>query len=206
MARAKRETGVYPVIKVVAAAIAICEKDGKYTKTCEDNSTKDQFLAMDWFGHDDMAHTAKAQTVIDWAKDMPATQNDYMLNMGMALAGETMTPKQLGVALSAPAAYDRAMENAAKRAADAEKHAASEWVGAVGGRSTYDVEIVGKRFHTSFGSTMTKAVDGEGNVMSWWTDTGLDVGDKVTIKATVKAHREYNGVHETNVNRVAIAA
>ena len=45
--------------------------------------------------------------------------------------------------------------------------------------------------------------DAEGNVFTYWGNSFLDVevDTTITVKATIKAHREYQGTKQTVINR-----
>lgn len=85
----------------------------------------------------------------------------------------------------------------------------SEYVGEIKER----IEIEGLVTFTRFfegeygGSLLIKIVNEAGNVFStFYSGSVLNpkVGEKIAVKATVKAHKEYDGVKETNITRMAV--
>ena len=110
-------------------------------------------------------------------------------------------------------------EKAKERAEEAKARAASaQYVGTVGKREEFKV-ICKKairlestyRYHNELITTLHIMEDASGNPIVWFSKCGkkLDEGEVATIKATVKAHREYtprNGVatKQTVVNRLSV--
>ena len=76
----------------------------------------------------------------------------------------------------------------------------------------YDYAVVLKSvrgMETRFGWTqLIKFEDANGNILQWWTAVEIkaEVGDKVLLTGTVKAHDEYKGVKSTTVTRCKIKA
>ncbi len=105
---------------------------------------------------------------------------------------------------------------AARKAAIVSKH-----IGTVGEKMERDVEMTAAiPFESDFGGgTVYKFKDTEGNELVWMTssalktgkdengfDTYANVGDKLRIKFTVKAHDSYNDVPQTKIFRVKAVA
>ena len=86
-------------------------------------------------------------------------------------------------------------------------NAASNYVGEIGKRIELDlvVEFV-KHFDSAFGMmTLTTMKDVDGNVfVHKGSGMGLSKGDAVSIKATIKAHNDYNGIKQTQVSRPVV--
>ena len=204
MPRAKAHYGTKPTVEFATYLTRI---DG-YRKVAEDNSTKAQFLAamQDLSVEPDRlvsdADRTRAAEAMAWAASQGG--NDYLERLAEGAALEVLPPKLLGVMLSLPAAYDRYLANEAKAAAKAAAGAGSEFVGTEGDRAVFTVTITDQR-HLDWG-TVTEAMDQDGNVMSWFTNLDAGIGDTLTVKGTVKAHREFRGVRQTTINRVALAA
>jgi hypothetical protein len=113
-------------------------------------------------------------------------------------------------------ALDQRVERIAERAAEREAKAAlSSHVGAVGQRSDFALKLVRKfSYDTAYGTTYGHVCDdADGNVVIYKGSTILGVedadggwrafvpGDQFVIKATVKAHSEWEGIAQTLVAR-----
>jgi len=204
MPRAKAHYGTKPTVEFATYLTRI---DG-YRKVAEDNSTKAQFLAamQDLSVEPDRlvsdADRTRATEALAWAANQGG--NDYLERLAEGAALDVLPPKLLGVMLSLPAAYNRYLANEAKAAAKAAAGAGSDYVGTEGDRAVFTVTITDQR-HLDFG-TVTEAMDGAGNVMSWFTNLDAGIGETLTVKGTVKSHRMFRGVRQTTINRVALAA
>jgi len=71
---------------------------------------------------------------------------------------------------------------------------------------TYDTE-------TQWGyTTLVSLLDADGHVFTWWASGGaydsndgrLKVGATYTLVATIKGHKEYNGIKQTLLNRAVL--
>lgn len=81
----------------------------------------------------------------------------------------------------------------------------SEYVGTVKERIEFEAVVVGVYDSEGFcGHTdIVKFRDLSGNLFTWFASgyTGLERGDRMTIKGTVKAHDEYMGIRQTTLTR-----
>lgn len=130
----------------------------------------------------------------------------YQANMRAVLTAETIDYSNMGFAVSIASVYKRLHEEKIEREVKAAEKP-SEWIGNVGDKIEFEGTIVMWRIvHSDFGSNNLIAVKtADNNVIKMftkaqWTE-GVDEGSKVKIKAAVKKHEEYNGRHETLVNR-----
>jgi len=84
----------------------------------------------------------------------------------------------------------------------------SEFVGQVKDRGTFDLTLTFRKdFETDFGvSFLNTLKDAQGNVFTYWGSSFLDVevDSTITVKATIKDHREYDGTKQTVINRPKI--
>ena len=84
----------------------------------------------------------------------------------------------------------------------------SEFVGQVKDRGTFDLTLTFRKgFDTDFGvSFLNTLKDAQGNVFTYWGNSFLDVevDTTITVKATIKDHREYQGTKQTLINRPKI--
>jgi hypothetical protein len=149
----------------------------------------------------------KAAIVRDFAKTIEGN-SEYAENMRTLANGETVNSRNIGLLVSAVGAYNRAMGDVIKR----EAKKVSEFVGNVGDK----IDIVGTversfTFENSFsyygGMSEILIIRGEdGNVYKWKASTATDfeVGDRVSGKATIKAHEDYKGEKQTTVTRAKL--
>ena len=84
----------------------------------------------------------------------------------------------------------------------------SEFVGQVKDRGTFDLTLTFRKgFDTDFGvSFLNTLKDAQGNVFTYWGNSLNDVEENttITVKATIKDHREYQGTKQTVINRPKI--
>ena len=84
----------------------------------------------------------------------------------------------------------------------------SEFVGQVKDRGTFDLTLTFRKgFETDFGvSFLNTLKDAQGNVFTYWGNSLNDVEENstITVKATIKDHREYDGTKQTVINRPKI--
>lgn len=154
---------------------------------------------------------AEAQAVKDWSNSIPAdTDNNYLGNVRVSLAGSYVLARHFGIAASAVSARRKTEETAKAREIAEGKRAASAFVGTVGARETFTVTVLFVRsFETDYGTKyLVEMEDENGNVLKTFStgDFGYraERGDSYTIKGTVKSHETYNGNHSTMLTRVAI--
>lgn len=156
----------------------------------------------------------KALEAIRWIRDEWKDSSDYAWNLKViAKAGAMLSGKQFGMGASLWPTYVRQMgwlkekEMAAKAAIEAVKD--SEFLGTEGARlKGIKATVTMAHFIKSgeWGDTyLYKFLTKDGNVLSWFsTPRGLTKGDEVTIDGTVKEHKEYKGVKETQLTRCKV--
>lgn len=136
--------------------------------------------------------------------------NNYLNNLAVVLAGSFVNQKHFGLGVSAVSAHDKALGLEIKREAEAKTAAASEWVGTPGKREVFTGTVTAViPYETMYGSgRVVKLVDADGNTLKSLTSGrwayGLNVGETVKVKATVKSHDEWKGAKETNLARAAL--
>ncbi len=150
-------------------------------------------------------HTAKA--ALEWilseevAKE--AEDNDYLTNCRMLAQANLVTSKNLGIACSIVAAYQRTIE----KAVEAEKRAAlsNEWLGTVDQQLivTVTVEKV-IAIESVYGITQLHVMrDESGNSVKWFcTGSGFDPGQTVRVCGRVKEHETFKDRKQTLLTRV----
>ena len=142
-----------------------------------------------------------------WAKGIEGG-NDYLHNLATLNKASRVGGEHFGLLCSTIAAYERNVECGAKREKTQAKRKASEWIGEIGERIEFTATFVSERFFNSdWGTTALLKFETEsGDMVSWFSsrdseDFGIKPGDRVEIRATVKAHKEFNGYKETQVTR-----
>lgn len=147
----------------------------------------------------------KAEAVLAFVDSM-SMDLGYVSNLKAICAKKYCEGRDLGIAVSAVACYDREMEYQERRAKAQESAAKSSWVGSVGERITLN-EVSVKlmtSWETMYGYTyLYQLKDLAGNVYIWKTGKALSC-DTATIKGTIKGHDEYKGTKQTELTRCTI--
>jgi len=147
---------------------------------------------------------ALALDVLAWVRRQEP-DNDYMSNLVASLKHDVVDGRTFGVACSAVSAYMRAMNPEAELNMLKRDGRESKYVGELKQRlRNVPVTVVHlQAIESQFGPSMlTKAVDGNGNVFTWF-GRGADVkqGFEYLMTGTVKEHAEYKGKKQTMVSR-----
>ncbi len=145
---------------------------------------------------------------LEWVRsqrDQIETLSDYMHNLLIVAAEETVTKKHFGILCSAVSAYQREVE---KRDVERRKALApSLYFGMVGKRETWTANVVNIReFESQYGVKHLVKLDINGNVAIWWASCAVEfeVGDEVEVKGTVKAHNDYQNTAQTELSRCKV--
>lgn len=141
--------------------------------------------------------------------------NNYMHNLKTACSLEYVTRRNLGILVSLFPTYNRELEYQAekaeqerKRAAERAKEANSQYIGKVGDRITVQVHSVVclTSWKTEWGITRVyKIVDVNGNVYTWKTSSFIAEDKVKNIKGTVKEHKEFRGIKQTELTRCKVS-
>ena len=172
---------------------------------------KDQMLKI---GFNPDSHEAKQMVndAVSWLEKQDAV-NDYMHNLKTIVSLDYTTYSRFGFLVSLFPTYNKDLEIQAQRKAEMEAGKLSKHIGNVGERIAIDVESVkcitswescynGYSLETTY---VWKIVDAEGNVFTWKTSKWMDEEDPPkAIKGTVKEHKEYRGVKQTELTRCTI--
>jgi hypothetical protein len=152
---------------------------------------------------------ATAEKAKQWALSLHetaiATLNDYQYNIANIARIGVVELRLIGLAVSIVPSYQRAV------GADIERQKAREssvHFGTVGERSVYALTVTKiLTTESQWGTTfICKFVDENGNFATWFASKRVDfaVGEKVTVKGTVKEHKEYQGIKETVLTRCTV--
>lgn len=218
----------YDTIEMLALAIRAYKKQG-YVKSEMPNSNKDLIREMvDSNVHPTEAEMAQATEMAKVIKGMEDSEAiSFLLSDARTLICTAYCKaKHFGYIAYAPVAYEKYQAELAKRAereADHLAQMASEYVGEIGKRQTFDISemTLVTSWPSRYGTTVLyKFVTTGGDVLVWfaselfgkWVARGgkqdfVDARDLdiKRIKATVKDHRERDGVRQTIINRVKVA-
>lgn len=151
----------------------------------------------------------RAEEVLAWVRGGDVGTSEYAQNLQAILGAETVSGRNLGLAVSAVSSWAKAQDRVIERQERAARAAASDWVGTPGSKLELAVELVQQpRFiDGDYGvSTLLVFADETGNVFKWFASGSKDwkVGTRFTGKATVKKHEDYNGTKSTVVTRAKL--
>lgn len=194
----------------------------KYKKFMEDNN-------IEYFTKEDFE---TADKVREWVMEQKIT-SDYMNNLNVIFSnfkegdetslGKTyhykhcyMDRKYTAIVVSAVQTYNKAMGIKAERELKHSKEKSeSEYVGEMGKRISFNIKdvsvITSWENHFGYYPTTTyiyKIIDENNNVFTWKTSTFIHIEnvlkEKSTLTGTVKEHKEYYGVKQTELQRCKI--
>ena len=132
--------------------------------------------------------------------------NNYMHNLKTACALDYVKPEHYNLLASLFPTFNRDLEYQKKKAEEKKAEKSSEYVGKIKDRIT--VEIVNCKavtsYYTDFGiTTIYKMIDKNGNVFIWKTGKAIDL-ESFTITGTVKEHKEFRDVKQTELTRCRV--
>lgn len=144
---------------------------------------------------------AAADTIIAWVASQDGS-SQYMINLQSVCAGSAVSMRNVGIAASAVAAYNKATQERIER----ETRPVSQYQGSVKQRGIWTLTIrreipIEGDFGTSYLYLMT---DATGNAFKWFSSRwqkGWEPGLTVTLKGTVKGHEDYKDVKYTVLTR-----
>lgn len=171
---------------------------------------REVLLEMDRKHFDANSKRAKEMTknALSWIKEQEE-ENNYMHNLKLVCDLDYVTYKDFGFLVSLFPTWLKAKEieakNEARRKEMKKESEESEWIGEVGKRIEFKIKsmIPVTGWDTDFGHvTVFKLVDENGNVFTWKTNKCITSENGVeSIKGTVKEHKEYRGVKQTEITR-----
>lgn len=142
-------------------------------------------------------------------------KNDYMHNLKVACNLEHSHSGNFGLLVSLFPTFNRELEHQAKLKEEHAKGMMSDHQGKVGDRLTVNVESVKcitswescyDGYHTST-TYVWKITDTNGNIFTWKTSTYLNEDNAPkTIKGTVKEHKIFREVKQTELTRCKVIA
>ena len=201
---------MYKVEDIIAYAVE-CIKSNGYCKSEYPNSTKVQIIDKLTKDEPSVESKAKASEIVEWLKSETFDAYDSIERncQVLALSGYAMK-KHIGRLAYIPVAYDKYIEKKVaeqNRKNELNRELNSNYVGNIGDKIT--VDVVDGQFVTSwptqYGYTyLYKMIDSNGNVFVWFASSPCDIKNGVTVKGTVKAHSERDGVKQTVITRCKV--
>jgi hypothetical protein len=151
--------------------------------------------------------TERATAALAWAQDLPAdVGQDYLWNIRVISHREHISHREAGLAGSIISAFNRAMEQELARKYEQEHP--SEWFGEIGKREILTLTVIGLRdLQSDWGSTtLVMFRNANGDKAKWFASgsAGMTIDKTYTVKATIKAHDEYQGSKQTLLSRVTV--
>lgn len=170
---------------------------------------KDEARKIEWPTEADVAEAAKA---IEWARDGLKTPGkvltDYEHNLVVIANSTVLQPKNFGIAASIIPAFQRVEGRLKRRESQHRADADCVHFGTVGKRQVFKLTVESHRsFESDFGARhLYRLRDEEGNIAVWWTANPpafeqTPENRTFYVKATVKAHGDYNGIKQTTLSR-----
>lgn len=164
------------------------------------------------FNHKSTDTVELVQKSLEWISKQNES-NNYIHNLKTACGLQYVTGRNLGILVSLFPTYNRELEFQAdkaekerKRLADQASEKNSIHIGQVGDRIAVDIQSIKciTSWETEWGVTrIYKIVDVNGNVFTWKTGNFVDE-DMNFLKGTVKEHKDYNGVNQTELTRCKV--
>jgi len=128
--------------------------------------------------------------------------NNYIHNLKTACSLDYINSKHFGILASLFPTYDKTLERQKKVEDAQKKDGLSEWYGNVGDRvelKVTDIKCL-TGWETQFGYTyLYKITDDNNNIFVWKTQRYIEEMSK--IKGTVKEHKEFRGIKQTELTR-----
>lgn len=207
----RRAPKMYPVETFMVAACAVYRMDGKYIGSqhgIEEQSTGEGAWSIlkDAKVFEEVAteaDRAMAEKVIAFVKNIKP-ENNYQSNLRAVIECAWVNGYTNNIAASAIAATNNAITEKIVNGAEKE----SEYFGEIKKREVFTLTV---EFKTAFDSTygacrLYAFSDANGNRATWITNLvespEWEVGEQVTVKATVKKHELYRGKKQTVLTRV----
>lgn len=216
----------YDVQTVVLAAASLTNRFG-YQKADRNDSTAD-WIRRALFGHllpyqtpggidpkdyitavrePTQADVALAENALAWFNSLTEEdiyKSNFLTNLWPFIKADYITSKSVALTAALIPAYLSSVARSEKEAT----RKPSEWIGTVGEKLFVpEAEVVyAQTVAGRYGvSTITKAADPCGNVVSWFHQgAALNRGEKVAVAGRVKAHDDYKGRKTTTLTRVTV--
>jgi hypothetical protein len=149
----------------------------------------------------EIAKSGKVEACLEWIKEQDA-KSDFFYNLQLAVK-QTAAPTKLYAFVAAGVSlFLRATE---EKVAKQNTNKLNEFVGTVGERRVFaDVKIVREYVSEgTFGSTFITTLEMvDGQCLVWFASKRVgEVGEQLSVKATIKEHKLYNDLKQTVITR-----
>lgn len=136
--------------------------------------------------------------VIEFVQSLRDEDGDYQHNLKVLISNEFVESKNAGLVVSAVGFYLREKARAEREVAQSQ----SEFVGHEGDKIeiTAKLHTVGS-YETQFGTTYIYTFNVDGNEFVWKTGKAMRDDVEITIRGTIKQHKEFGGVKQTELTR-----
>jgi len=206
---------MYPTEVVLAYALRACADEGYVSRARAGHyqrATVDLVSDMLVLGQTPEVTDAEKAAVREvYAAIAGMDESEYAFNVNSVCAAQYVTPRNVGIAVSAVSVLERKRRDEARAAVVR----VNEHVGSAGERLELEVILEGgKVMYNDYGETcLYRLRTVEGHSLIWWCSGGVkqsieDAAEagSFKVKATVKRHGEFRGVAQTTVNRVSVVA
>ncbi len=148
----------------------------------------------------------EAKTILAWGRTLNTEISTLEGNIARLSHVEYTSARNIGLFGALYASYYQTKE-AAKKAANV----TSEWVGQVKERRDFGAGTIQKLKPTvsEYGEGHLVIIHLDtGHVLKWFSSRRIEqrVGDRVTVKATITGHEEYQGIKQTRINRADLGS
>lgn len=208
----------YSIHSVLETAAANIREYGWVSKSMQMNSHDENTLSTaDMVGMDlnpnpkhkpvEIVNADKelANETIEYFRNMePQNNNDYINNLRVILGNDVIIAKHIGLAVSS---VNVILRNKQKETES--KNNVSQYVGNVKERlRNIELTFVREIYmgFGNFGETyMYSFKDNSDNIFTWFTTKrDFNIGEKYTVDFTVKGHKEYKNIKQTNITRATV--
>lgn len=212
-----RMISVFEVREVIAASIRIIDRFG-FIKTSDENfelgkmSTRTRLIdVIDPPNKGVKAYydtelpviadlDSKIDNVLSWLNDQ--SDNEFILNLKSIVSFSGLKFKHFGYIAGLVAAYNKSVGDSKK-----EIEYSDSYVGNIKDRIDFQVKLIKVlKIDSYYGVTYLHSfIDNTGHSIVWFgsKDCGYAIGDEFKMKATIKDHKEYNGIKQTVVTRAS---
>lgn len=200
----------FPLELVIPHILAAIHDYG-FLPTSEEKSTRN-LITMCIKGKFRLAPTEEQEAlvpaIVGWMKALKPT-SDFNLNVAQIADNGLCSLHTLGLLCAAVHMFLKHKAEAEAKAAQKGEDLESNHVGNVGDKLTMRlIHIYTATFETMYGlKSIYTFEDESGNCFVWSSNTGwsFKAAEKITVKATIKAHSEYRGKKQTEITRAKIS-
>lgn len=192
---------------IISHAVDEINENG-YIKATELKSTKSETIKRI---ASNKPATEKAQdtanNIIDWLNSLPieTCKSDLIANCIQLAKNGYCKYDHVGMLCYMPIAYKN---HICRKNVINYSEKSSKYVGNVGERITIKTNQAAfvTSFENQYGMTfLYKFIDSSGNVFVWFSSNQIDISAEMTVKGTIKAHNDRNGVKQTVITRCKVS-